>query len=46
MQSISRVPDIDLSRYAKRTSRRGSSKYEQNLGTAGVQTPSPVCVCV
>lgn len=31
MQSIARVPDLDLSKYTKRTSRRGNTKYEQNL---------------
>lgn len=30
-QKILRVPDINLSRFQRRTSRRGSSKYEQNL---------------
>lgn len=31
LQSIARVPDLDLSKYSRKTSRRGNSKYEQNL---------------
>lgn len=31
MQSIPRIPDLDLSKYSKKTSRRGNTKYEQNL---------------
>ena len=31
MQTIYRVPELDVSRFHKRTSRRGSSKHEQNL---------------
>lgn len=31
MQSIPRISDLDLSKYSKKTSRRGNTKYEQNL---------------
>lgn len=31
MQSIARIPDLDIAKYSKKTSRRGNSKYEQNL---------------
>ncbi len=31
MQTIERVPDLDISKYTRKTSRRGNTKYEQNL---------------
>lgn len=31
MQSIAKIPELDLTKYSKKTSRRGNSKYEQNL---------------